>query len=64
MDRYRRDGDIEIYHGQPLRANHVGSQEPGIRIASRNKDNNRAIRLINDNDQQIQREILQKYMPP
>lgn len=51
VDRYRRDGELEIYHGQPHRANHMGSQEPGYRVASRNKDNNRAIRLINDNDQ-------------
>lgn len=65
MDRYRREGELEIYHGQPpTRVNQIGSQEPGYRVGSRNKDNNRAIRQINNNDQALQRELLQKYMPP
>ena len=64
MDRYRREGDLDMYGGHPPRSNVVSQEPTNYRIASRNKDNNRAIRQINNNDDRIQQDIINKYLPP
>lgn len=64
MDRYRREGETDMYAGHPPRSNVVSQEPSSYRVGSRNKDNNRAIRQLNNNDERLQQEIIQKYLPP
>lgn len=66
MDRYRREGELDMYAGghPPPRSNVVSQEPTSYRVGSRNKDNNRAIRQMNQNEERLQNEILHKYLPP